>query len=95
VDFPQAFGKDGDVIWAVIPAWLKRALLGAAVALAAIWAAWSTGKQGGAVARDLKAARGNAKAAEAGRKGVAGAKADLRAGKTPEQIVRDNDGDWQ
>lgn len=42
-----------------------------------------------------KAAEDAAQRADEGRKGAAEAKQDLKDGKTPEQIVRENDGKWQ
>lgn len=41
-----------------------------------------------------KAAEDAAQRAEKGRQGAAEAQQDLKDGKTPEDIVRDNDGKW-
>lgn len=42
-----------------------------------------------------KAAEDAAERTDKGRQGAAEAKQDLKDGKTPEQIVRDNDGFWR
>lgn len=42
-----------------------------------------------------KQAEATVKGIQAGAKGAAKAEADLRAGKTPEDIVRGNDRDWR
>lgn len=81
-------------LWLITPAWLKRALAWAGVGIAAIGGAWLTGRRSGAVGAENEGLRADAKATEAGRKATAGAKADLRTGKTPEEIVRANDGQW-
>lgn len=44
--------------------------------------------------RDLRTAKDTLKGIKAGTKGAAKAKADLAAGKSPEDIVRANDGAW-
>jgi hypothetical protein len=70
-------------------------LFGAVVALVGLVAAWLSGKRSHAVKAENNGLRETAKQDEAGRKGEAKAKADLKAGKTPEEIVRANDGKWQ
>lgn len=77
------------MIGALLPdIWPYIAGLGAL--LFGAWRLWRGGK---------KAAKGEMavetlKRGEAGRKSAAAAKADLAKGKTPEEIVRENDGKW-
>lgn len=60
-----------------------------------IGAAWLTGRSSGAAKVKQKQAEAVAKGVEAGAKGAAKAEADLRAGKTPEDIVRGHDNAWR
>ena len=83
------------MIWDLIVGPFAGWIAGAVGALVLLTGAWWSGRRSGAVARDLGAARANAKARDDGRKAVAGAKADLRDGESPESIVRGNDGAWR
>lgn len=66
----------------------------AGLALAVLtFGAWQ--RRQGAQAAKEKQAEAVAKGVEAGAKGAAKAEADLRAGKTPEDIVRGNDHEWR
>ena len=51
------------MIWAIIPACLKRAVALAVAGLAAIGGAWAVGRRGGALAAKNKASARNAEAA--------------------------------
>jgi hypothetical protein len=52
------------MIWALIPASIRRALAWLAAGLVAIGGAWLAGRRNGAVRADLQAARANDKAHE-------------------------------
>lgn len=58
-------------------------------------ATYFTGRSKGAAKVRQKQAEAVAKGVEAGAKGAAKADADLRAGKTPEEIVRGHDDAWR
>lgn len=60
-----------------------------------VGAAYLTGRSGGAAKVRRKQAEGTLKGVQAGAKGAAKAEADLRAGQTPEDIVRGNDAKWR
>lgn len=51
-------------------------------------------RKGGKDAVEADIAKDAAKRADAGRSAQAKAQKDIAAGKTPEQVVRDNDGAW-
>ena len=51
------------MIWAIVPAWLKRAVAWVLAGLVAIGGAWAVGRRGGAVAAKNKVAARNADAA--------------------------------
>ncbi len=57
--------------------------------------AYLTGRSGGAAKVKRKQAEDAVKGVQAGAKGAAKAEADLRAGQTPEDIVRGNDAKWR
>jgi hypothetical protein len=84
------------VIWSIFKAspvarWLAK--IGGLVLLVLTFGAYQRNK--GAQGQKAKQAEAVAKGVEAGAKGAAKAEADLRAGKTPEQIVRENDNAWR
>ncbi len=64
------------------------------LAAGGVLVAFLTGRSSGAAKVRQKQAEAVAKGVEAGAKGAAKAEADLRAGKTPEEIVRGNDAKW-
>jgi hypothetical protein len=84
------------VIWSMITgnpiARLLAKVVGIALAIVT-FGAWQ--RRQGAQAAKEKQAEAVAKGVEAGAKGAAKAEADLRAGKTPEDIVRGNDHEWR
>lgn len=57
--------------------------------------AFLTGRAGGAAKVKRKQAEDTVKGVQAGAKGAAKAEADLRGGKSPEDIVRGNDAKWR
>ena len=72
------------------------AIIAAVVGIGGLW--FASGRSATVKAQDKRAAddaKAEREAADGGRAGAAKAKAALDAGKTPEQIVRDNDGKWQ
>lgn len=78
----------------LIPGWLKRAALALAGLALAMFGAWGAGRREGRQRAAQKAAEDALKRTEKGRAAVGKAKAKLDAGKTPEEIVRENDGKW-
>ena len=86
------------MIWDLISGFLPDALPWILGALG-VGAAYLTGRSGGAAKvrrRQAEAALdATVKGQEAARKGRAEAVEKLREGKTPEEIVRGNDRDWQ
>jgi hypothetical protein len=70
-------------------------IAGAAVVVAGMVSMWFGGRKSAKSDIKIKSLRATAEKADAGRKGEAQAKADLRNGKTPEEIVRANDGAWK
>lgn len=81
------------MIWSLITGFLPDVwpyIAGAAV----IIAGWFTARRSGIKAQQARQAEATVKGIQAGAKGAAKAEADLRAGKTPDQIVRANDGKW-
>lgn len=84
------------MIWGwLIPGWLRRgALVLGSVVLAAL-AAFQMGKREGRIVSVVDRMKAAERDQEAGRKRAGKAMDELRDGKTPEQIVRDNDGGWQ
>lgn len=82
------------MIWSLITGFLPDVwpyIAGAAV----IIAGWFTARRSGVKAQKAKQAEATVKGIQAGAKGAAKAEADLRAGKTPEQIIRENDNAWR
>jgi hypothetical protein len=82
------------MIWAILKSLIPGAwkwLAAAGAALVGLLAVYGKGRS------DAKAKRAaeTVKGVQAGAKGAAKAKADLRTGKTPEDIVRGNDHDWR
>ncbi len=79
---------------ALIPGWLKRAALAlAALALALFGARWS-GKREGRLEGRAKAAEDAIKRTDAGRAAAEKARDQIAGGKTPEGVMRGNDGKW-
>lgn len=66
--------------------------LGAAVAAVV---AWLTGRRSGRSDERADRAADELKSAERGTQGAEKARGDLRDGKTPEEIIRGNDGMWK
>lgn len=82
------------MIWSLFTGFLPDVwpyIAGAAV----IIAGWFTARRSGVKAQKAKQAEATVKGIQAGAKGAAKAEADLRAGKTPEQIARENDNAWR
>lgn len=82
------------MIWNLITGLLPDVwpyIAGAAV----IVAGWFTARRSGVKAQKARQAEATVKGVQAGAKGAAKAEAALRAGKTPEDIVRGNDHDWR
>ena len=79
-----------DVLWTLIGGNLSDLLAGLggplSAAMAFLWGRERTKR---------KAAEDATKRAERGRQGAQDAQQDLKDGRTPEQIVRDNDGAWR
>lgn len=66
-------------------------LVGAVMGLVALIGARQSGKN----AAVAKQAKDSAKRAERGRQGAGKAAADIRDGKKPDDVLRDNDGEWK
>ena len=82
------------MIWDIISGFLPSVwplLAGALVAVGAYF----TGRSKGAAKAKQKQAEATVKGVVAGAKGAAKADAQIRAGQTPEEIVRGNDASWQ
>jgi hypothetical protein len=65
------------------------------LAVGGLVVAFLTGRAGGAAKAKRKQAEDTVKGVQAGAKGAAKAEADLRGGKSPEDIVRGNDAKWR
>jgi hypothetical protein len=51
-------------MWALIPAWVKRAVVSLVTGAALLWAAWFAGKREGGQRADTERHEGNAKSAQ-------------------------------
>ena len=83
------------MLWGwLIPGWIKRGALALAGLALALLAAFGAGRREGRISGRAKASEDALKRADAGRKAAGKAKAKIDAGKTPEEIARENDGRW-